>query len=317
MAAENPAGVPVTGPGSPYITPAIILAAATGISWSTIPERNATAEQQYAAQLDICARATASVDTFCNQPLRATVDTEWFTGPGDFRCQVLPNGVVRLLASRGPILSVVSGQVSAAGAFPPSWNTVPANQFRPERPLLGVYGTSAPSAAGDGGQAILMAPGWITWAFGRMSTSAQVLFLNGWPHAGLTAAATVGATSLIVDDITGWLGAAGNIWDAGSNELVSVTTVTPATVGAISGPGTLTLSAGTSYPHPKGTLISTLPASVTLASIYFAVSQALTRGATATAVQMLTGTATSNGPASSAEYEKMARAELYAYRRVI
>lgn len=317
MAVENPAGVPVTGPGSPYITPAIITSASTGISWSTIPDRGATAEQQYAAQLDICARATAAVDTFCNQPLRATVDVEMFTGPGEFRCQLQPSGVARLLASRGPVLLVVAAQTSAAGSFPRSWNTIPANQVAPEKPLIGVYGTSAPSAAGDGGQGILLAPGWVSWWPGRLGTLVQVTYLNGWPHASLTAAAAAAASSLVVDDITGWAGAAGNVYDGGANELVTCTAVTPATTGAISGPGTLTLSGPLTYPHPAGTLVSTLPANVQLAAIYYAVAQALTRGATATAVQMLTGTAASSGPASSSEYEKMAAGKLYAYRRVI
>ena len=317
MAIDDPTGVAVTGPSTPYITPEILLAAPTGISWSTIPERGATPQQQEAELLNICARATAQVDRYCNLPLRATIDVEEVTGPGDFRCQLQPSGVARLLMYRGPVVSIVGAQISSAAAFPRSWQTIPANQMEVEKPLIGVYGTTAPSAAAGGGQAILLAPGWVTWTFGRQSCRVQVTYLNGWPHASITGAATAGQTTLTVDDITGWAGAAGTLYDSGQQEFVSVVSVTPATTGAISGPGTLTLSTGLTYAHADGTLISTLPPNVQLAAIYFAVAQALTRGATATAVQAISGGASGGGPGNSSEYIRMAEQELYAYRRIV
>ena len=318
MPAENPAGTPVVGPGTPYITPDTLTAAPTGISWSTIPQRAATAEQQYAELLNLCNRSTAIIDQFCNQPLRATVDTEDFTGPGDFRVQNQPTGVTRILASRSPVTTIVSGQVSNSASFPRSWQTIPANQFEAEKPLIGVYGTSAPGASGGGGQGILLAPGWVTWLFGRLSSRLQVTYINGWPHAGLTATAAVGATSLTVDDITGWTGAAGMIYDSGGvQEFISCTTITPATTGAISGPGTLTLASALVYPHSKGTVVSSLPASVQQAAIYLCVSQALTRGATATAIQNVSGGSVGGGAAQSEQYQKMGLALVTPYRRVM
>lgn len=225
--------------------------------------------------------------------------------------------MTRLLLSRGPVTSVVSGQVSAAQSFPRSWQQIAANQFEVEKPLIGVYGTTAPGSSGGGGQAVLLAPGWVTWAFGSLNTRIQVTYINGWPHASLTAAATAGATSLTVDDITGWTGAVGNIYDGGQQEAVAVTAITPTTTGAISGPGTLTLSSALHYNHPIGVLVSTLPPAVHEACIYFAVAQALTRGATATAVQALSGSTAGSGPGSSNTYIEMAQLKVHAYRRVI
>lgn len=317
MAADDPTGVPIVGPGTPYINPSILVNAPTGIAWTTLPDRNSTPQQQYAAQLDICVRASAQADGWCNQPLRATVDTETLTGPGDFRCQLQPTGVARLLMSRSPVTSVVSGRVSSAGAFPRSWTTIDGDQFEAEQPLIGVYGTTAPSSAGGGGQAILLAPGWVTWGFGRMSSRIEVTYINGWPHASLTTAATAGGTTLVVDDITGWDGAAGVVYDGGEQEFVSVSSVTPTVTDAISGPGTLTLSTGLTYAHNRGVIVSALPASVQQACIYLAVAQALTRGATATAVQAIGGSATGGGPQSSGDYVALAQAELQPYRRVI
>jgi hypothetical protein len=317
MPVDNPSGVPVAGPGAPYITPVTLTAASTGIAWSTIggPGINLTPAQQLAEQTNICARATAMVDSCCNQPLRATVDVETAYGPGGFRCQNQPTGVTRILLSRSPVLSVVSGQVSSAGAFPRSWQAIAADQFAVERPPVGVYGTTAPGASGDGGQAVLLAPGYVTW--GRLSSVIEVTYVNGWPHAALTSPAAAAASSVDVDDITGWYGAAGNIYDGQFQEFVSVTAVAPVVTGAISGPGTLTLSTGLTFPHQEGTLVSTLSATVEQACIYFAVSEALTKGATATTVQSISGGSSGSGPSTQKAYEDMAKLLVHSYRRVL
>ncbi len=317
--ADNPSAVPVVGPGTPYVTPETLVAASTGISWSTIPAQGASVQAQLAEQMNICVRATAMADEIANQPLRATVDTEELTGPGDFRCQNQPTGVTRLLLSRSPVLQVVSGQVSSAAAFPRSWSQIPANAFEPERAPIGVYGTTAPGSAGGGGQAVLLAPGYVTWLFGRLSSRVQVVYVNGWPHGSLTAAAAVGASSLHVDDITGWAGAAGNIYDGAQQEFVTCTAVTPDTAGAVAGPGTLTLATPTVFAHRVGVVVSSLPASAQQAVILLCVVQALTRGATATAVQSLGGGVAggAGAPLSAASLEETARRMLRPYGRVL
>lgn len=317
MPVDNAIGVPIVGPGTPYITPAILTAAPTGIAWNTIPDRTSTPAQQYAEQLNICVRASSMADRAANLPLRATVDIEPFHGPGDFRLQIQSNGVARVLTSRAPILSVVGGRISAATSFPRKWQTIPADQFEPEKPLLGIYSTSAPSAAGSGGQAILLAPGWITWNNGRLGSRLEVTYINGWPHGSLIAAATAAASTLHVDDITGWTGAAACIFDGNQQEFVTCTAVTPDTAGAISGSGVLTLSAALAFPHQAGTLVTCLPASITQACIYYATAQALTRGATATAVQSLSGGASGGGPQSVEELIKLGDSLIHSYIRVV
>lgn len=266
---------------------------------------------------NICFRATADVDEYCNQPLRATVDIEQWTGPGDFRCQNQPTGVTRLLASRSPITAVLGGRVSSSASFPRSWQAVSANQFEPEIALLGVYGTTAPGASGGGGQAILMAPGWVTWLFGRLSSRIEVTYLNGWPHASLTEACTVGDTTMAIDDITGWLGAVGNLYGQALQESVLVTTVTPTTTGAFSGPGTVTLASPLSFSHQVGDIVTSLPGSVIQATILYSVAQALTRGATATAVQSLGGGVTGSGGLSATDLIARAEKAIHSYRRTI
>ncbi|MGW7001428.1 hypothetical protein ACWGCW_01025 [Streptomyces sp. NPDC054933] len=317
MPVENTSSIPVIGPGTPYITPATLTAAPTGISWGSIPNPKATVDQQYAEQLNICGRATAMVNGYCNVPLRATIDTEMVTGPGDFRFQLQPTGRARLLLSRPPVVQVISGQWTPATAFPAQWTAIAASQFRIEKPLMGVYGTSTPGGSGEGGQAVLLAPGVVNWAFGRQSCDVEVTYLNGWPHASLTAAATKGAQTLTIDDVTGWTGAAGTMHDAAGQEAISVTAVTPSTTGALSGPGTLTLAAPLNYAHQPGVLVTTLPGTVIQATIMFATSQALIRGATATTVQALPGSRSSSGTRGPDDLIAEARQMLQPYRRAV
>src|SRR5271170_3440588 len=121
--------VAVSGPLTPYITPAILTAAPTGISWRTIPTSKSTPAEQQAEQMNICLRATSMVETAANNVLRATVDTETLYGP-DFRVTVNQNtGNCRLLLSRYPVTQVLGGQFANAATFPPQWVAVAGNQF--------------------------------------------------------------------------------------------------------------------------------------------------------------------------------------------
>jgi hypothetical protein len=286
------------GPGTPYISPQYLTQAPTGISWNSIPPGSqVTPQQRLAAQADICAQATAQADEMCCQPLRATLDTEQCSGP-DYRMTIQSNtGNVRMILARWPILSVSSIQV-AANSFPRQWQSLAAGQWDIEHPVIGVYGGAAPSASGgDGGQSIIFAPSG-SWCYGRNGFVARVIYVNGWPHAGLTAdAAPVGSgtQTIDVDDCTGWAvtsemngvtGATGTVFDSGAQETVQVTAAS-----ATAGPGTLTLAQPLAFPHSAGVIVSTLPASVQWGVILLATQQALTRGATATTVQSVPGTA--------------------------
>lgn len=303
----------IVGPGAPYITPAMLIAAPTGISWSTIPAPHATSDQQLAEQLNICMRATAAVDGYCETPLRATIDTETLFGPGDFRFQIRPNGTCWLLLSRPPVVSVLSGQYSSSAAFPPNWTPLTADKFKVYQPIMGLYGTSSPGTTDTGGQAVLMAPGVVSGP--RDSVEVQVTYLNGWPHAQLTAAANVGDTVVHVDDVTGWMGACGTIRDSIGQEAATVTAVTPTVSGALSGPGTLTLATALTYAHAVGTLFTTLPESVIEAAILFAVSQALVRGATA--ISPGRSGSSGGGSKSSTDYAAEAELKIHRFKRVL
>ena len=130
---------------TPYCTVPELIAAPTGISWSTIPPyKGTTPAQNETEQVNILGRSTAQVDAYLNQVLRATLDTEQISGP-DYRVTVMTGvGNGRVILSRWPILSITQVQVAPNGVFPRQWTTVPAGYYDIEHPVIGVYGSPSP-----------------------------------------------------------------------------------------------------------------------------------------------------------------------------
>jgi hypothetical protein len=313
----------VTSP-APYVTPAELQAAPTGIGWSTIPSASASPLEQLAEVANICTRATHMVDAYCNQPLRADVAMEELLGP-DFRITAPQGGFsnVRILCSRWPVTQVVGAQVAPASTFPPAWLPIPLTSlrlgFNEVQTVSPVGGTDA---SGAGAMFIEMASGYITWAGGRNNWRCQFAYISGWPHTVLTAAANAGDTSLQVDDVTGWAGAGGQVYDGASTEGVkglSVSATTPMQVlGATveTGPGTIELVSPLAYPHAVGTMVSALPWNIIWATILLAASQALVRGATAIVAPGLPGSMQGAG-AGPSTLAKDAYELLKPYRRIM
>jgi hypothetical protein len=288
------------GPLSPYVTPELLTQAPTGISWSSIPpggtRLGVNDKQRLAEQSNICARSTALVDKACKQPLRATIDTVELYAPG-VRAGV-PRDCLKpatLIMTRWPVLAVVDVRISR-NVFPRAFTSVPAGLYAPKRPVVGLYGSVAPAAAGEGGQAVSLAAGYLNWLYGHEGYVVEVDYINGWPHTALTSQVvpvTSGAQEIEVDDCTGWaitsavggvVGATGTVYDAAGQEVIHVTSAS-----ATSGPGTLTLAAPLQADHAAGVMVSTLPQSAVWAAILFCCDIALQRGATSTTVQELPG----------------------------
>ena len=247
---------------------------------------------------------TDKVNGYCNQVLRATVDIEVLRGP-DYRVTTGPAAGgssptpywgtagfnTRAILARFPILAVTQVQVSP-NTFPRNWTTLPANWAEPEYPPFGIYNSVAPAGDAYGGQAIIIGSGYVNKCLGRNGYILMISYINGWPHAEITANATAGSNSITVSDCTGWgitsyqgiIGATGVIKDAGQQETVHVTAASVA-----SGPGTLTLNSNLVYPHEQGTLLTTLPASIEEACILFGAAEALTRGATSSTIHDIGG----------------------------
>lgn len=277
---------------TPYCTLPELLAAPTGIQWSTIPAiASATQQMKNNEALNILGRATARADGFCKQVLRATAVTEQLYGPDYYVTVQSGSGLGRAILSYWPILQITSVQVSP-NSFPRQWKTVPAGYWDIERPVVSIYNSVAPSAAPIGGQAILIAQGYVNWCCGRNGFAVQVSYINGWPHTSTTSAVDADVTTIPVDDCTGWAitgefgqtGAAGLVYDSGNQETIQVTGAS-----ATSGPGNLTIASPLAFAHQANVMITTLPQSVIDATILYAAAQALQRGATSTTIHAIPG----------------------------
>jgi hypothetical protein len=127
-----------------------------------------------------------------------------------------------------------------------------------------------------------------------------------------------------VDDVTSMTGARVFIYDGAETETVTVSGVTAnqnfslpyGTNTVPAGPGTVTLSSGTLYPHSSGAVISAMPQAVLWATILACVLQALESGITAVTIQNLPGSQTVGGQGLMA-LEQEFRTILDPYKRVI
>ena len=316
---------------TPYILPSTLIAAPTGISWSTIPVPSASATQQLTSQMDICVRATSSAEAFLNQQVRCTIDVQTESAPSRNRVWMDDGGVVRFMCNHFPVLAVIAAETAPAGTFPRVYTPVLDGKWEVDDPPSINTGSAVTGGDGQGGNIILLAPGVIDGWRGRKGYRVSVTYLNGWPHAGITAAMLVGALAVHVDDVTGWSVATAAapitcpIYDGSNSEVVQVVGVTSADNGTIGlaayGPGVLALAAGTGNVHAGPTagvascMISTMPATIMSAVIKMAVAEALVRGATATSVQRNQGQTTKDGSHGDLYLEGCEL--LLPYRRVV
>ena len=214
------------------------------------------------------------------------------------------------------MLGITSIQYAYAASFPRTFTTIPTNQYTVSQRLSGALGVGPAMGQGIGPSEIEIAPGYISGDAGRDGYVARITYTSGWPHAGITTAVTHPATSVEVDDCTGFavggLSTIATIYDGASTETVSVTAASVA-----SGPGTLTIPAGVAFGHAAGVTCSCLPANVQWAVMLFASSEALTRGTTAISVQAMPGSQDSSGTKAAEEFSTEAEILLQPFRRII
>lgn len=309
---------------TPYITPTELINGPTGLDWSSIPTRNASALAQLAEQTQICWRVTDRIDELAEQVLRATVDTETQRGPDFYLTVDMSTQEGKFLTSRWPILAVLSGQWCYSATYPPVWTAIAANQFLVDD-IQGYLGSAGPGGSGAGANRIMIAPGNVDWSAGRNGFRVQVMYINGWPNCGITASIAKpngpasGDSTIHVDDICGWgtqaAGIAGKCYDGASTEGIVVTSVTPDTVGANSGPGLLNLSAALGSAHTLGVRVSSQPATLQQAALNLATAYGRMRGATAVAAQ--SGRATVTAGKSTEELQIEAEEIISKYARII
>jgi hypothetical protein len=308
---------------TPYVSVDMLINAPTGAPWDIIPNPGSQGTAaQTAETVNILWRASGRLDGLANQSLRSTLSVEQVQGP-DYRMTVDASGVARVMMSRWPVTEILGGQYSPRASIPRSWSPIPVTAMAPEDPPISYLSPVVEGAAGAGGNAILIAPGYVSWCNGRNGFTAEIAYLNGWPHAGVTATADADSETVSVDDVTGMAGATCFFYDGSATETVSVTAATataPVTLPmggtAQAGPGTLTLASPLVFEHQAGTVVSALPQDIAWAVILLAAAQVLSEGATAVAIPDIAGALTSGGK-GVADLIRDAKEIIATYHRVI
>lgn len=308
---------------TPYCSVQMLLNAPTGVPWNSIPQAGSQfSPAQTAEMTNILWRASNIADAKVNQPLRSTVSVEQVQGP-DYRMTVDQSGVGRAMLSRWPVTQLLAGRVSPRATIPRSWSPIPLTAMALEDPPITLLSPVVEGASGAGGSAVLIAPGYVSWASGRNGYTFESTYLNGWPHAGVTADVTAGTQAVAVDDVTGMAGATCFFYDGAFTETVTVATATataPVTLPAggtvQAGPGIVTLSAPLAYNHSAETVLSALPQDIAWATILIATSQVLDSGMESITAQTLSGS-TSLGGKGVADLAAQIKDLLAPYRRVI
>ncbi|MES1975821.1 MAG: hypothetical protein V4472_25465 [Pseudomonadota bacterium] len=274
-----------------YVSPSDVqLLMPLGVNWKSLGGPNPTPNLNAMAILEACKTATRQVNSECGQSLQTAVRTESVMAPGH-RCGILPDGTARFIASFSPIMAVLLAEVAYTwpSGNPAVYNyrTLNPGQAFPEYTAPSDdWQSAAPGTAAPGQNAILITGGAVNWCNGRMGERVQMFYLNGWPNSQLTAEATSGTSTLTVDDVTGWAGVAGELYDGERSEGVFVKSVTAANskAGTPVGPGTLMLQAPLVNTHtPSVTsplLVSAMPHGVRWAAGLFSKAVALRQGAT-------------------------------------
>lgn len=221
----------------PYNLPADLLRLPLGISLLTLGDPRSTtpnALQNAAALTEVCQIATNLADTELSQSVRCSLVSEEFYAPGHW-ASVLPNGMGRVVTVFNPVVDVpFAAACPAAQAYPKSWTVFPSGAAWSERRPTGIYGVSSPSSATGGVNSILFAACYMTRWLGRYGEQIAVCYSHGWPHADVLEPALAGSTTLDVDEICGFTGAAATISDGPNAEDVIITSVTQPTPSAYS-----------------------------------------------------------------------------------
>ena len=232
---------------TPYLTLAEFQDAPTGIDIDNLVVGGDQAAQN-AELANVIARASSWIDTFCNQVLGATTETE------QTRTRIKNDGSIIVHPRYSPIIALtafnyglVIGQMNAISDPSTAW-IEDTQIIIPYTNLMNTYTSEGPLQFGFPGS-----PGSTVYV--------NYTYVNGYANA-LINTANAGQSSLTVQDATGIVaGQVLKIYDGMDSELVTVAHTY--TFGSTTVPLTSTLN----YSHSSGISISALPPAVKQAAI--------------------------------------------------
>jgi len=243
---------------TPYLTLAEYKNAPTAIDFDNLVWNSQDPDVQDAELSNVIARASSWIDTYCNQVLAATTETE------NMRARISQDGTIRVHPRYNPIIALVGFSYGN-----------PSTQMNPVDPSLAWiedYQIIIP-AGNLGFNYTYQGP----LQFGLPATPRSEMFINLQYVAGYAnttiISATQGATSLTVADPTGiTAGLTLKIYDGFDSEFITVASTY--TFGST----TIPLTSALAYSHASGVSISALPPAIKEAAILVTTSMLKVRG---------------------------------------
>lgn len=283
---------------TPYITIEEFKDAPTSIDIDNLVFNSQDPDDQDAELANVIARASSWIDTFCNQVLAATTETE------QQRSRYSTDGSIRFHPRYNPVIALTSLQYG----YPPNLMALPDcsvawiedEEIIIPNATLGTWTSQGPLQFGS-----------IGTASGRNEVFLKYTYVNGYANT-VIATAVAGDLELTVQDGTGILaGEMLKIYDGQYTENVIVAN------SYVFGSTTIPLVSPLVYDHAASVSISALPPAVKQACILVTTAFLKTRGDSSMTMQVTTspGTALPNADKVGQEIA-LAMQLLQPYRRV-
>ena len=283
---------------TPYLTLDEFKNAPTAIDISNLVFNSQDPDVQDAELSNVIARASSWIDTYCNQVLAATTETE------NMRARMSSDGTIRIHPRYNPIIAVI--------AF--SYGN-PSSQMNP---------IVDPSVAWVEDQQIIMPVGNLSFnystqgplQFGLPTTPRREYFINVQYVAGYAnttiISAIAGQSTVTVADATGITpGTTLKIYDGYSSEFVTVAS------NHTYGHTTVALASPLNYSHNAGISISALPPAIKEAAILVTTAFLKVRGDSSMTMGIGTSPSQSTpGKDKLSDEIKLAQDLLNPYRRI-
>jgi len=282
---------------TPYLTIEEFKDAPTSIDIDNLVYNSQDPDDQDAELANTIARASSWIDTFCNQVLAATTETE------QQRSRYSPDGSIRFHPRYSPVVALTSLQYG----YPPSLMSlgdcsvawIEDEEVIVPNATLGTWSSQGPLQFGAMG------------ATGRNEVFLKYTYVNGYANTTIVTA-VAGALSLVVEDGTGILaGEMLKIYDGQYTENVTVADT------YVFGSATVPITRPLVYDHAPSVSISALPPAVKQACILVTTAYLKTRGDSSMTMQVSTSPGTALPNADRVGQEIAAAMQLLQpYRRV-
>lgn len=284
---------------TPYITIAEYKQAPTAIDIDNLVVYSSDPLVQDAELSNVIARASSYIDTYCNQVLAATTETE------QQRTRLRPDGFLAIHPRYNPVVAVTS---LSYGISPTQMVSVPDPSvgWVEDQQYIFPYTVANISYSSQGPLQFGMP------AIPRAQVFCQYTYVNGYANTLLAANTNAGATSLTVKDATGiTAGARLTIFDGAETETITVGS------GYTFGSTTVPTVSAMAYAHSTNDAISALPPAVKQACILVTTSFLKARGDNGLTMQV-TSTVDLAGTGSGAGADELSAAKelLLPFRRI-